>query len=68
MKSQYFLTGKELDESIVNFPKLWLILFVIPLFLLIRYLILSQILLNNPYSNNIKYWILLSRDATNLPI
>ena len=40
-------------------------LFVIPLFLLIRYLILSQILLNNPYSNNIKCLTLPSRDIIN---
>ena len=34
-------------------------------FLLIRYLILSQILLNKPKSNNIKCLILSSRDIIN---
>ena len=48
MKRWYFLMGKELYESILIFPKLWLILFILSLFLLMRYLTLSQILLNNP--------------------
>ena len=34
-------------------------------FLFIRYLILSQILLSNPYSNNIKCLIFPSRDIIN---
>ena len=60
-KVNIFSIGKELDESILIFPKLWLILFVTPLFLLIGYLILSQILLK------IKQilLILLSRDIKN---
>ena len=65
MKSQYILIGKELFESILIFPKLQLILFVIPLFLLIRCLILSQILSYNPKLNNTKCLILASRDIIN---
>ena len=44
-KVNIFSVAKESYESIVILAKLWLILSVIPLFLLIRYLILSQILL-----------------------
>ena len=58
MKSQYFLIGKELYESFLIFPKLWLILLFVIWLLLIRYLILSQILLNNLESNNSECLIL----------
>ena len=44
MKSQYFLNRKESYESILILAKEWLILSVIPLFSLVRYLVLSQIL------------------------
>ena len=55
-KVNIFLIGKELYQLILIFPKLWLILFVIPPFLPIRYLrylILSQILSSNPTHNQI---------------
>ena len=68
MKSQYFLIVKELYELILIFPKLRLILFVIPLFLFIRYLILLQILSNNPSLNNTKCLILPSRTSINSTI
>ena len=68
MKSQYFLVATELYESILIFPKLWLILFVIPLLLLIRYLIESKMLLDNPKSNNIKCSILPLADIIYSPI
>ena len=46
-KVSIFLVSKELYESIMILPKLSLLLFVIPVFVLIGYLILSQSLLNN---------------------
>ena len=46
-KVSMFLVGKELYKSILILQKLSLILFVIPVFLLIGYLILSQSLLKN---------------------
>ena len=46
--------SKELYESILISPKLWLMLSVLQLFSLIRYLISSQILSNNLLANNTK--------------
>ena len=43
-----FSIGKELYKSSLIFAKFWLILSVISLFSLTRYLILSQVLSNNP--------------------
>ena len=43
-KDNIFSIGKESHESVLIIAKLWLILSVIPLFLLIIYLNLSQIL------------------------
>ena len=40
-------TGKELNELILIHAKLWLVLSEIPIFSLIRYLTLSQILSNH---------------------
>ena len=57
-KVNIFSIGKELYKSIMVFLNLWLILSVIPLFLLIRYLILSQIL-SDYSSKNTKYLVLL---------
>ena len=50
--------GKELFESILILAELWLTLAVIPLFLLIRYLILSKIFSAQAQSSNTKYLIL----------
>ena len=47
-KVSIFSIVKQLYESILMYPKFWLILSIIPFFSLIRYLILSQILSNNP--------------------
>ena len=57
-KVNIFSIGKELYKSIMVFLNLWLILSVIPLFLLIRYLIISQIL-SDYSSKNTKYLVLL---------
>ena len=65
MKNQYFFTGKELYESILISPKFWLILSVMPLTSLIRYLIFSLILSNNPWPNDTKYLYSLPRTLTN---
>ena len=64
MKSQHFLIDKELYKLILIFPKLWLILSVIPHLSLIRYLIQQQILSNHQQSNNTKdlnpLWVLIN--------
>ena len=57
-KVDIFSISKEIFDSILILGKLWLILPVIPKFLPVRYLILSQILLHQ-LSNNTKYLILL---------
>ena len=43
-----FSIYKDLHESILISPKLWLILSLIPVFPLTRYLVLTQISSNNP--------------------
>ena len=57
-KVNIFSIGKEFYKSIMVFLNLWLIISVIPLFLLIRYLIISQIL-SDYSSKNTKYLVLL---------
>ena len=68
MRSQYFFNRQKIIWIILISPKLWSILSVISLFLLIRYLILSQILSSNPWPNNTKCLNLSSRVLMNSSI
>ena len=65
-KVNIYSIGKEPYQSVVIIAKLWLMLSVKSIFLLIRYLILSQ-LLSHQLSNNTKYaillWILINRSV-----
>ena len=65
-KVNIYSKGKEPYQSNVIIAKLWLMLSVKSIFLLIRYLILSQVL-SHQLSNNTKYaillWILINRSV-----